>query len=232
MAEFYKEFIKKEHITGMIFDVDGTLLDSMPIWDHSGERYLRTLGIRAPASLGKILFSMTMQQGAEYIKKEYGLRQPEEEIKAGIIQVVAKAYQNEALPKPSALVFLQALQAADIPMAVATSTDKPLILAAFRRLGLLPYFKAIMTCSEFGSGKDRPEIFHAAAERIGSAPSGTWVVEDGLYAIRTAKAAGYRVIGVSDASSRSDEPQIRRLADYFVTDFTMDTSLCWRESFL
>lgn len=225
MGQFYKEFMKKEHITGMIFDVDGTLLDSMPIWDHSGEAYLRTIGIHAPQTLGKILFSMTMQQGAEYIKKEYGLCQTEEEIQSGIIGVVAKAYKESAPLKPSALAFLQALQAADIPMAVVTSTDKPLILAAFERLGLLSYFTTILTCSEFGSGKDRPEIFHAAAKGIGSIPSGTWVVEDGLYAVRTAKAAGYRVIGVSDASSKGDELQIRGLADYFVTGFSMDVSL-------
>lgn len=225
MGQFYKEFIENEQITGMIFDVDGTLLDSMSIWDHSGEAYLRTIGIHAPQSLGKRLFSMTMQQGAEYIKNEYGLQQTHEQIQAGIIQVVEKSYRESAPLKPYALAFLQALQEAGIPMAVVTSTDKPLIMAAFERLGLLPYFMTILTCSEFGSGKDRPEIFHEAAERLGSEASGTWVVEDGLYAVKTAKAAGYRVIGVSDASSSRDEPQMRSLADYFVSDFAMELTI-------
>ncbi len=220
--KFYQNFINKEKISGMIFDVDGTLLDSMPVWDHSGEHYLASIGIHAPASLGKILFSMTMQQGAEYIKQTYGLDQSEEEIKAGIIQIVADDYRQNVPLKPSALEFLEALYTAGIPMTVATSTDKPLILAAFHRLELEQYFIDIFSGSEFGSGKDRPEIFYAAAACMNSVPASTWVVEDGLYAIRTAKAAGFRIIGAADASSKNDEPEIRRLADYFITDFAMD----------
>lgn len=223
MSCFYEEFLKKESITGMIFDVDGTLLDSMPVWDHSGEQYLKTLGIDAPPSLGKILFSKTMQQGAVYLKQTYGMKQSEEEIQAGILDVVRQAYQNEVPLKHSARTFLEALKAAGKPMIVVTSTNRELILAAFRRLCLLSYFQEIMTCSEFGSGKDQPEIFHAAANKIQSPPASTWVVEDGLYAIRTAKRAGYPVIGTSDDSSKDDEQQIRQLANYFVTDFAQNS---------
>jgi len=222
MGHFYEQFLKKELATGMIFDVDGTLLDSMPVWAHSGERYLSTLGIHAPESLGSILFSMTMQQGAQYIKETFGLSQAAEEIRGGIIQVVAEAYRNETGFKHAAFDFLQALRAADIPMAIVTSNDRMLIQAAFRRLGIETYFQEILTCGEFGSGKDSPAIFHAAAERMHSPAASTWVVEDGLYAIRTAKEAGYRTIGIADASSRADEPQIRLLADYFITDFAED----------
>ncbi len=224
MEPFYQEFVKREFVTGMIFDVDGTLLDSMPVWDHSGERYLAALGIQAPASLGKILFSKTMQQGAQYIKKKYHLSQSEDEIKAGINQTVAAAYIDETELKQGVPDFLQTLRKAGIPMTVVTSADKPLILAAFRRLGLDGCFKNIFTCTEFGSGKDDPEIFYAAAEEMGSPPGSTWVAEDALYAIRTAKAAGYRIIGVSDASSRKDEPEIRKLADYFIKDYLTDIS--------
>lgn len=222
MGQFYEEFIKRESVTGMIFDVDGTLLDSMPVWAHSGERYLATIGIDAPASLGRILFSKTMQQGARYIKETYHLLQSEEEIKTGINQTVAAAYSSETELKPGALDFLKALKKAGIPMTVVTSTDKPLISAAFCRLGMESYFHDIMTCTEFGSGKDAPAIFHAAAQGMNSPAESTWVAEDALYAIRTAKAAGYRIIGVSDASSKKDEQKIRELADYFIGDYLMD----------
>ena len=222
MAQFYEEFLNREHAAGMIFDVDGTLLDSMPVWHHSGEKYLLTLGIHAPAELGDILFAKTMQQGAEYIRKTYGLEQPEEEIRRGILQVVSDAYRKQVPLKPSVIPFLDRLQAAGIPMAVVTATDRPLVQAAFSRLGLERYFVDIITCTDFGSGKDQPDIFHAAARRMHSRPADTWVVEDGLYAIRTAREAGYRIIGMSDAASHKDEPQIRRLADYFLTDFAMD----------
>ncbi len=222
MSKFYEQFLKNEFVTGMIFDVDGTLLDSMPAWAHSGERYLATLGVHAPASLGKTLFSLTMQQGAQYIKKTYGLSQTAEEIRAGIIQTVLEAYRKETGFKPSALEFLNVLRAAAIPMIVVTSNDKPLVEAAFERLGIRLYFKDILTCGDFGSGKDQPDIFYAAAERINSKVSGTWVAEDGLYAIRTAKKAGFRTIGIADVSSRDDEDDIKQLSDYFLFDYADD----------
>lgn len=220
MGLFYEQFLEKESPTGMIFDVDGTILDSMPVWAHSGERYLSTIGIHAPESLGRTLFSMTMDKGAQYIKTTFGLSQTAEEIKAGIIQTVVEAYSKETGFKQAANDFLQVLQAANVPMTVVTSNDKPLVLTAFRRLGIESYFMEILTCGEFGCGKDNPAIFHAAAECMHSPVASTWVVEDGLYAIRTAKEAGYRTIGVADAHSKADEPLIRQLADYFITDFS------------
>lgn len=222
MGRFYEQFLSSEEVSGIIFDVDGTLLDSMPVWAHSGERYLAAQGIQAPASLGRELFSMTMQKGAEYIRQAFGMSQTPEEIKAGIIQVVAQAYRKETGFKPGAGEFLKALHQAGIPMAVVTSNDLPLVLAAFRRLGIESYFVRIFTCGAFGSGKDDPAIFHAAAEALGSRTDSTWVVEDGLYAIRTAKQAGFRTIGMADAASRQDEADIRRLADYFVEDFAQE----------
>lgn len=222
MGKFFREFIKKESVKGMILDVDGTLLDSMPVWDHSGERYLKSVGVHAPSSLGKILFSMTMQEGAEYMKKTYHLPQTAEEIKAGVIQTVAQAYSSEPGFKPGAQEFLKALQEASVPMTVVTSTDRPLILAAFRRLGIENFFQKIFTCTEFGSGKNDPAIFYAAAKEMGTRPEHTWVAEDALYAVRTAKAAGFHVLGIADASSRKDEPEIRKLADMFITDYFME----------
>lgn len=222
MGPFYREFVKRESATGMIFDVDGTLLDSMPVWDHSGERYLASLGIHAPSSLGRVLFAKTMQQGAKYMKEKYHLLQSEEEIQAGVTQTVAEAYCKETKLKQGAKEFLDTLKEADIPMTVVTSTDRPLVLAAFRRLGLEGYFQKIFTCTEFGSGKDEPAVFRAAAAQMGSMTESTWVAEDALYAIRTAKAAGYRIIGVADASSSADENEIRKLADIYIKDFRME----------
>ncbi len=216
---FYEQFLQKETVTGMIFDVDGTLLDSMPIWAHSGEQYLATLGIEAPASLGRVLFSMTMSQGAEYIKEKFALSQTAQEIQGGIIQIVEDAYRTKVGFKKSALEFLQKLQEAGIPMVIVTSNEEALVRAALRRLGAEHYFQEILTSGGFGSGKDSPDIFYAAAAQMGSSIGSTWVLEDALYAISTARKAGFRTIGVADAASREDEAQIRGLADYFIADY-------------
>ena len=224
MGKFYEQFLKRESVNGMIFDVDGTILDSMPVWAHSGERYLKTLGICAPVSLGKELFSMTMQKGAQYIKQTYQLTETAEQIQAGIIGVVEDAYRNEVGFKPSAKEFLMKLHAAGIPMTIVTTNDRPLVEAAFERLQIRLYFQEIITCGEFGSGKDHPDIFYEAAKRMGSSISNIWVAEDGLYAMRTAKKEGFRIIGMADMSSRDDEAQIRQLADYFLTDYADDVT--------
>lgn len=224
MQRFIKEFMEREQPAGMIFDVDGTILDSMPVWLHSGERYLASIGVLAPPSLGKILFSMTMYQGAEYMKETYGLAQEPEEIMSAIIGSVAQAYEKEIPCKPGMHAFLRALRQRGVPMTIVTSSDKKLVLAAFRRLGIASYFTDILTCTEFGSGKDQPEIFQAAASIMHAGPSSLWVVEDGLYAVRTAAAAGYRTIGIFDEASREDEAQIRKLADYYVDFKTMERS--------
>lgn len=217
VSGFIADFVGNEPVTGMIFDVDGTLLDSMPVWNQCVQRYLSDQGIAAEDGLEKILFSMTMQQGAAYMKQAYGLTELPEQLIAGINETVFAAYQHQIQPKPKVLPFLEALRQKKIPMTVVTSSDRTLVLAAFQRLGMTQYFGSVMTCSEFGSGKDRPEIFCAAAAGMGSPINTTWVVEDALYAVRTAKAAGFPVIGCADVSSSRDEEEIRGLADYFVS---------------
>lgn len=210
------DFLKRERPAGMIFDVDGTLLDSMPVWAHSGERYLAGLGIAAPPSLGKTLFSMTLPEGAAYIRRTYQLEQTADEIRKGVVGVVADAYRTTIGLKPAVPAFLQALREKQIPMSVVTAGERALVEAAFGRLGIAQYFDAVITCIEFGSGKDRPDIFYAAAEKMGVPPERTWVAEDGLYAVKTAKRAGFRTIGVSDAVSADDAEEMRMTADYYI----------------
>ena len=117
--------------TGFIFDVDGTILDSMGIWMNVGELYLKDMGIKAESNLGEILFEMTMNEGAEYIQKKYNLNLTTEEICTGINNRVYKFYEKEAMPKPKVIDFIEQAYENKIPMTIATSTDRPMIEAAF-----------------------------------------------------------------------------------------------------
>ena len=129
--------MKTELIQGAIFDMDGTLLDSMPVWEHASERYLQNKGIEVREKLSEILFSMSMQKGAEYVKENYHLTESTDEIVTGVNNIVYTAYEKEVQPKEGVREFLDKLQAEGIKMVVATSTDRPMVEAALKRTGLL-----------------------------------------------------------------------------------------------
>ncbi len=207
-------------IRGAIFDVDGTLLDSSAVWDDAGAKYLATLGITAEEGLGRKLFTMSLDEGAVYMKETYQLDQSPEEILAGVLQVVEDFYYNEAPLKEGAADFVKALANQGIPMVIASSSKKEHIVAALTRLGIARYFRHIFTCNEVGIGKHDPKIFFEAAAFLGTKPDETWVVEDGLYAMKTARAAGFHVLGVYDEPSSGDWGEIQRTASLAMKDLT------------
>ena len=203
---------------GAIFDVDGTLLDTMHVWTDAGARYLATLGIEAEEGLGAKLFTMTVDMGAVYLKENYLLPQSLDEIKRGINGAVENYYFTEADFKPGARELLDQLQADGVRMAVATSTDRYCISAAFDRLACTAYFDVILTCGEVGASKSSPRIFYEALKVMKTPVEETWIFEDGLYSIKTAKAEGFKIVGVYDAVSEADQEEIRALSDIYVRD--------------
>lgn len=207
-------------IRGAIFDVDGTLLDSSAVWDDAGAKYLASIGVTAEEGLGRKLFEMSLDEGAVYMKETYCLTQTPEEILAGVLQVVEDFYYNEAPLKEGAAEFVKALAERSIPMVIASSSKKEHIHAALTRLGIMQYFKYIFTCNEVGIGKHDPKIFNEASAFLGSNPDETWVVEDGLYAMKTARAAGFRVLGVYDEPSSDDWEEIQQTARLALKDLT------------
>ncbi|MDD4377171.1 MAG: HAD family phosphatase [Eubacteriales bacterium] len=203
-------------IKAAIFDVDGTLLDSMPMWHDAGARYLKTLGIEAEPNMGDKLFVMSMDMSASYLKDNYNLTQTIDEIKTGINKTMEKFYFYEAQPKPGVVDFLDKLEHEKTKMTIATSTDRYVIEAALKRTGLDRYFDGIFTCSEVGKSKSHPDIFYQAAGLMESEPEDTWVFEDGLYAIKTAKIFGFKVVGVYDIISCKDQEEIEKISDIYV----------------
>ena len=202
-----------------IFDFDGTLFDSMFIWDQAGELYLRSQGKTPLPSTAEDLRTMSLRQAAQYFQTTYALPFPVEEIMEGINRTVEAFYFHDALPKPGVTALLEQLRQAGVAMGIATATDRYQIEAALRRCGLEQYFDAIFTCSEVGHGKERPEIYRMALEHLGADRGSCVVFEDALHAVKTAKADGFPVVAVYDVSEPRQD-QLIALADCYLTDFS------------
>ena len=202
-----------------IFDMDGTLLDSMFIWDDLGPGMLRDIGITPEEDLSEKLKVLTLRQGAAYCKERYALPQSVEEIVSLIEGRVEKFYKEEVQAKPGVAKFLSLLKMEGVWMYVATATDRHLAQAALRHAGIDGYFRGIITCQEVGHGKDSPEIYERAMTRLQSNKRDTVVFEDALHAIETAKSAGFRVCAVYDSYAEAEQDKIRAISDYYIRSF-------------
>ena len=197
---------------------DGVLLDSMGIWNDLGARYLRSLGVTPEEGLNEILFSMSMEQGAEYLHTHYALPQSAAEVGAGIADMLRDFYFYEVPAKDGAAALLAALTARGVKLAAATSSPREHVTRALERLGLLGYFTRLFTTAEVGVSKHEPTIYLLAAEALHAAPAETLVFEDSLYALKTAKAAGFYTVGVYDADGETDQAGLQMAADLYVRD--------------
>ena len=201
-----------------IFDFDGTLFDSMFIWESVGEIYLRSLGKEPKPSLREDVRALSLYQSACYFIKEYDLPLSEEQIMSGINKTIEHFYINEVMPKPYVTEFLDEMKQKGIPMCIATASDRYQIEAALSRCGMSHYFDAIFTCSEVGCGKDEPVIFRKAMEYFNSDRSSSIIFEDALHAIKTAKNDGFMVVSVFDNSEKRQD-EIRAISDCYIKDF-------------
>ncbi len=205
-------------ISAAIFDIDGTLLDSSPVWDDLGERFLKSRGVVPKPGLAEILAEMTLPESSRYLLKNYPLTDTPEDVQRALVHIISEFYRSECPLKPGAAGLVSALHSRGVTMVLATAGDKELSCAALERLGLLQMFSGIVTCDEFGS-KSRPEIFLAAAGAAGFPPEKCAVFEDSLTAVLTAKAAGFLTAAVRDVS----EPQrvkLRHAADMYRSDLS------------
>lgn len=213
-------------IQGIIFDFDGTLFDSMFIWDTAGEVYLRSIGKEPEADLQKVLKPMSLLQSAQYIREKYHIPLSVEDIMDGVNRTVEDFYFHTVEPKPGVIAFLEELHRRNIKMCIATATDRYQVEAALQRCGMRHFFSDIFTCTEVGSGKDRPDIFHKAMEHLQTDRSNTVVVEDAYHAAHTAKQDGFLVAAVYD-SHESRQQELLRLADTYIPDYS-DITVFWK----
>ncbi len=209
-----------KNIKGAIFDLDGTILDSMHIWSEIGLLFLKNKGIVPPPGIEDEFVKMSMVQAAEYYIKNIDPTATVMEIVNEVNTLVQGFYFNDVVKKDGIKEFLEFLKNRDVKMCIATATDKHLVEKALERNGIREYFSEIFTCSSVGAGKDTPIIYNVALEYLGTPKENTFIFEDALYAIETANKAGYNILGIKDISEKADPEKVKELCDYYINDYS------------
>ena len=202
-------------IKGAIFDVDGTLLDSMQMWIHFGEFYLRSKGIEVGPEFDEKIKYFSLREVAEAIADNYPLGMTADDVEEDCERVTQRFYFEEVELKKGVAEFLEMLHQNGVKMYVATATYESLVRPALERLGVMKYFDGIVTCSDVGFGKDKPDVFVYALRKIGTPLEETWIFEDALHAVKTAKAYGFKVFGVYDLTEDENRENIKNICHVY-----------------
>ncbi|MDR2109420.1 MAG: thiamine phosphate synthase [Coriobacteriales bacterium] len=203
-------------VAGVIFDMDGTLLDSMSVWETAGASFIRELGFVPEMQLSERFLKMSLEEASRYFIQRYGLEMTLAEVMAGVNQRIRDAYFYSIAVKGSARAVLEDLHQRGVAMCICTATDRFLVEAALQRLGLAHYFRGIVTIAESGHTKREPEIFEIARELLGTPREQTWVAEDALHALTTASAAGFPTVALYEQAFAGDQQELRAAADRYL----------------
>ena len=203
-----------------IFDMDGTLVDSMVYWKHLATEFLESKGVQniSPTVLERIK-PMTMTESAALFIREYGLSGTAENVAAEMNAMMDEHYRNDIPLKSGVSAYLEALHSRGVVMCVASATAEPLMDACLTRLGVAHYFSFLLSCEAVGAGKNRPDVYWEAAKRLGAQLAEIAVYEDALYAANTAKQAGFYTVAVRDDSNQTHWETLTALADEVILDW-------------
>lgn len=208
--------LSKRNVDAFIFDLDGTLLNSLGAWENAASNYLKTRGIYLPTDLQRQIEQLSLTDGALLLKERYHFEESPEELVAATIRPVGEHYYHDIPAKTMVPALLSHLRAQGIKMAVATASHADFARGALKRLDLLDYFEFIITCDEVGAGKTDPRVYEEARKRLGVEKARTVVVEDAPYALETAHDAGFKTIGVAEEHYQDKAVQMRKIADLFL----------------
>jgi len=203
-----------------IFDMDGTLVDSMVYWKHLAAGFLESKGVLeiSPTVLERIK-PMTMTESAALFIQEYGLPGTPESVAAEMNAMMDEHYHRDIPLKSGAAAYLEALHRRGVTMCVASATAEELMNACLTRLGVAHYFSFLLSCEAVGTGKNRPDVYLEAARRLGVQAEDIAVFEDALYAAKSARQAGFYTIAVRDDSNQPHWETLTALADEKILDW-------------
>lgn len=183
---------------GVIFDCDGTLLDTMDMWHEIEADLARASGIEPSEELAAELAPLTLPEVAAFFHERHGLGSSNDDVLGMLTESAIEGYGTIAVARPGALATVGALAAAGVRMSVASSSSQAMLQAGLAHAGFLPYLDAVLSVDDVGESKRSPKVYDSARDAMGTATAETWGAEDAIYAVRTLNAAGYRTIGIYD----------------------------------
>lgn len=207
-------------MAAVIFDLDGSLVDSMWIWEDIDIEYLGRFGLEPPRKLQREIEGKSFSETAVYFKERFGLPDSLEQIKETWNRMAWDKYRNQVPLKDGAREYLAWCRRHGIKMGIATSNSRELVTSIARVHGLERDFGCIMTSCDVGRGKPAPDIYLAVADRLQADPKACLVFEDIVPGIQAGKAAGMKVCAVEDAYSLNQKEEKKTLADYYIRDYT------------
>ena len=209
-----------KNFKGAIFDLDGTLLDSMHIWHDVDEEFFRRRNLKVTPEYIEIIKNMHLGAAAVYTKEKYNIQESVEDIVEEWLDLCAQGYLNDVDLKNGVFEYLKTLHDNHIKMAFATASEKQVCEGVLKKHGIIDFFETFAYVSEINIGKTEPDIYLLAAERMGLKAQDCIVFEDIIEGVRGAKKGNFTVCGVYDKSSAEDEDEIRAIADYYIKSFT------------
>ena len=202
---------------GAIFDMDGTLLDSMPVWKRLTQGYLSGFGVTVTDEEYAACEGFSQPQVAQYFADRYpDLPLDAQGIMKGMDALITTRYETLAKPKDGVIAFLDGLRRRGVKMAIATLTARRHAEKALRERDMMDYFDFMLTIEDVGISKREPDIYLKSAEKLGLAPADCIVFEDATYACATAKRAGFRVCGMVEPAYAAGENELRSVSDFVV----------------
>lgn len=204
---------------GFLFDLDGTLLDSMPMWHDLDRRFLAEFGIAAPPDISDIVKAMNIEQSSAYLVQRFNLPISPAAVQQRVEALAADAYRFDLKLKNGADTLISELRRRGVICAVASVTYPSLMSAALERLGISPHLQVAMTPTSEMNGKHSPAFYQAVLEKVGLTPAETVIAEDALYAAQTAKQMGCFTIGVKDDLAKHEWNALDHLCDRTIHDW-------------
>ena len=206
-----------------IFDMDGTLVDSMGYWQCLEREFLIRKGVTD--GLDDILERtkpLTLPEAAAFFSEYCKLDGTPEQLVDEVLSIMEEHYRTDVLLKPGVVAYLDKLKQQGVAMCVASATPPDLVRLCLERLGLEHYFSFLLSCVDVGAGKRQPDVFLEAARRLGAQPGETAVYEDSVYAVRTAHAAGFYVVAIHDGpQNEAFWDEMVSLSDEAIVDWTL-----------